>query len=143
MFAHLTPSAVAWWRVALAASVFLMWRRPWRDGLTRTDLWQSAIFGVAMTPMFMWSVPVVLVDVWMLAALAGVALLSTVVPYSLEALAMSRLSAATFALLASLLPATSSIVGALLLRQLPSFGEVCGLALISLAIALTSRRDPA
>lgn len=251
LFATLSPGAVAWWRVLIAACVFLLWRRPWASGLTRRDLWQSALFGVAMTlmnvtfyeainrlplgtavslefvgpvtvaivrsrgirprvaavltligvacigglgvdvgdarviegivwialaalmwalyivwgqkiastrsgitnlsvgsacgalltaPLFAWSVPVVVADPQVLLAVVGVAALSTVVPYSLEAVAMQRVSAATFALLASLLPATSSLVGAVVLRQIPSLGEFLGLALISLAVALTSRR---
>ncbi len=73
------------------------------------------------------------------AGVLGVALLSTVLPLSLEALALSRVSAPTFALLNALLPATSAIVGAILLRQLPGPWEVVGLVLVSAAVWLASR----
>ncbi len=73
------------------------------------------------------------------AAVVGVALLSTVLPLSLEALAMSRVSAATFALLDALLPATSAVVGAIMLRQLPGPWELVGLVLVSVAVWLASR----
>lgn len=68
----------------------------------------------------------------------GVGVLSTVIPYSLEALAMGRLSAAMFALFNSLLPATSALIGAVTLRQLPSAWSLVGLVLISVAVGLAS-----
>lgn len=77
---------------------------------------------------------------WTLAlAVLGVGVLSTVLPYSLEALAMSRLSAATFALFTALLPATSALVGVFMLRQVPGGWEFVGLALISVAVWVASR----
>lgn len=77
---------------------------------------------------------------WSLAlAVLGVGVLSTVLPYSLEALAMSRLSAATFALFTALLPATSALVGVVMLRQVPGAWEFVGLALISVAVWVASR----
>ncbi len=77
---------------------------------------------------------------WTLAlAVLGVGVLSTVLPYSLEALAMSRVSAATFALFTALLPATSALVGAVMLRQVPGVWECVGLVLISLAVWVASR----
>lgn len=77
-------------------------------------------------------------DSGVLLAVVGVGLLSTVVPFTLEALAMSRLSAATFALFTAMLPATSAIVGAVMLRQVPTAGEVAGLVLISIAVWIAS-----
>ncbi|MDO4259142.1 MAG: EamA family transporter [Actinomycetaceae bacterium] len=72
-------------------------------------------------------------------ALLGVALLSTVVPYSLEALAMRKLSAATFALFTALLPASSALVGAIMLAQIPGIWEIIGLVLVSIAVWLATR----
>ncbi|MDC4233484.1 EamA family transporter [Actinomyces sp. B33] len=72
----------------------------------------------------------------------AVGLLSTVLPYSLEALAMARLSAPTFALFTAMLPATSAVVGAVMLRQTPGVGEVLGLVLISVAVWIASRPEP-
>lgn len=250
LFTIMSPAEVAWWRILIAASVLLVWRRPWRVGLTRADLVRSGIFGLAMTamnmtfyqaieylplgtavslefigpvsvavlrgrgwapriaalfalggvvsiggigidlsdpsvllgvawimsaalmwalyillgqhiasqrsgitnlavgssvgalltaPVFASSVSVVAADWRVFVALLGVGVLSTVLPYSLEALAMSRVSASTFALFTALLPATSALVGALMLRQIPGVGELLGLVLISVAVAITSR----
>ncbi len=77
-------------------------------------------------------------------AVVGVALLSSVVPYGLEQVVLRRVSAATFAVLLALLPATAAVVGAVVLRQWPHPLDVVGLLLVSAAIALTSvRRRPA
>ncbi len=74
-----------------------------------------------------------------LVALIGVGLFSSTIPYSIEAVAFSRLSAAMFALLTALLPATSTLVGAVALGQIPSVGELVGLAMVSVAVWLASR----
>ena len=66
------------------------------------------------------------------------AFLSTVFPYSLEAVAMKRVSAATFALFTALLPATSALIGAVLLRQIPSLWQLVGLVCISIAVGIAS-----
>lgn len=72
-------------------------------------------------------------------ALIGVGLFSSAIPYSLEAVAFVRLPAATFALLTALLPATSTLVGAIALGQIPSAAELLGLVLISIAVWLAAR----
>lgn len=252
LFALLTPPAVAWWRVAVAAIVLLAWKRPWRLGLSLRDVGVSAIFGVAMTLMNVlfylgiarapmgtvvaleflgpvavalfggrsvrttvaaclaaagvvaigglgvdhtdrelmiglgfglaagvaWAVYIVVgrkiavvrdgvasLAVGCLAgALAvlpfvggeilpvfsswragvmvlGVGILSTALPYSIEQVALARIPAPTFALLTALLPATSMLVGLVLLGQIPSWGEVAGLLLVSVAVWLASRSN--
>ena len=73
----------------------------------------------------------------------GVGLLSTVVPYSLDQIAMRRLSASAFSLLSALLPATSVLIGLVMLRQVPNAGELVGLVLISVAVALAGWGRPA
>ncbi len=74
----------------------------------------------------------------MVASLLGVGILSSAIPYSLEALVFSRVSAATYGLLTALLPATSTLIGALMLQQLPSIAELLGLLLISGAVWLVN-----
>ncbi|MCI7671753.1 MAG: EamA family transporter [Schaalia hyovaginalis] len=74
----------------------------------------------------------------LLGSLVLVGLLSTAIPFTLEALAMSRLTAATYALLTALMPATSAVVGAVMLRQIPTPGELLGLVLISIAVWIAS-----
>ena len=71
-------------------------------------------------------------------ALLGVGLLSTAVPYGLDQVVLKRLGTDTFALLPSLMPATSMLVGVAVLGQLPSGWEFIGLVLVSVAVALAS-----
>lgn len=78
-------------------------------------------------------------DARTVALVLGVAVLSSVVPYALDQVAMKRLSTSVFALLNALLPATATLVGFLSLRQLPSVGELLGVVAISAAVALATR----
>jgi inner membrane transporter RhtA len=66
----------------------------------------------------------------LLAAGIGVGVSSSVIPYVCDQLAMARLPRATFALLLSLLPAMASLIGAVVLHQLPSLTESGGIALV-------------
>jgi inner membrane transporter RhtA len=77
-------------------------------------------------------------DIGLLAACLGVGVLSSVVPYGLEQVAMRRLPRARFALLLSLLPATAAIVGFVVLGQVPHVAEAVGISLVVLASALRS-----
>ena len=249
-FASVEPASVAWWRVVTGAVVLLAWKRPWRGGLTRSDLAISALFGVIILTMnssfyeaiariplgtavsiefigplavagprgrgwrprraaglplagvacigglaldlsvasvrvgvawillaaLAWSAYIVVgqrasstrdgltnlalgcawgslffapilgpgamaaTTSWKLIAIVvGVGLLSTAIPYSFEAIAMRRLAASTFALFAAILPATSALVGAVMLRQIPGVFELIGLVLVSVAVWLASR----
>ena len=66
----------------------------------------------------------------LLAAGIGVGVSSSVIPYVCDQLAMARLPRATFALLLSLLPATASLIGAVVLHQLPTLADMVGIALV-------------
>jgi inner membrane transporter RhtA len=66
----------------------------------------------------------------LLAAGIGVGVSSSVIPYVSDQLAMARLPRATFALLLSLLPAMASLIGAVVLHQLPTAAEVGGITLV-------------
>ena len=72
----------------------------------------------------------------LLLAAIGVGISSSVVPYVCDQLAMARLPRATFALMLALLPATAAIVGAIVLRQIPTPVEIFGIALVALGIAI-------
>ncbi len=72
----------------------------------------------------------------LLLAGVGVGLASSVVPYVCDQLAMSRLPRASFALLLSLLPASAAIIGAIVLRQIPSARDCVGIALVMAGVAL-------
>ena len=73
-----------------------------------------------------------------LAVLAGigVGISSTVIPYVLDQLTMARIRRSTFALLVSLLPATATVVGLVVLAQVPTVVEICGIGLVIVAVAL-------
>lgn len=108
-----------------------------RSGVTNLAL--GCFFGALLfAPVLGPGALVALTDSGLLAAVVGVGLLSTVVPYSLEALALTRLPAATFALFTALLPASSAVVGALMLRQVPAPAELAGLVLVSVAVWIAS-----
>lgn len=64
---------------------------------------------------------------------AAVALLSSMLPYTLELLALRRIAAATFAVLMSLEPAIAAFAGFLVLSQALSVLEGLGMALVIIA----------
>lgn len=79
---------------------------------------------------------------WYLTGLAlAMALCSSVIPYILEQVILRDVDASLFALLSALLPVTSLLVGVVLLAQIPTPAEVAGLVCVSVAVALTYRRD--
>ncbi|MBT0993328.1 EamA family transporter [Cellulomonas sp. DKR-3] len=81
----------------------------------------------------------VLGDAGLAALVVVVAVCSSVIPYGIEQVVLRRVTAATFAVLLALLPATAAVVGAVMLQQVPHGLEVVGLVLVSGAIALTAR----
>ena len=66
----------------------------------------------------------------------GVGICSSVIPYICDQLAMSRLPRASFALLLALLPATATVVGAVVLAQIPTLHDLIGVALVMAGVAL-------
>lgn len=98
-----------------------------------------AVGALVFAPFFGASVPEVVGDPGLLLFLLVVAVCSSVVPYVLDQVVMRRVGTATFAVLLALLPATAAVVGAVALRQLPTWPELVGLALVSGAIAMTAR----
>lgn len=51
LFATMSAAGVAWARVAVAAVVLLVWRRPWRMTWTRRELGAAVAFGVVLAAM--------------------------------------------------------------------------------------------
>ncbi|GER02264.1 hypothetical protein JCM17845_28870 [Iodidimonas gelatinilytica] len=76
--------------------------------------------------------------------LAGIAVgvCSSVVPYVCDQLAMSRLPRSSFALLLALLPATATIIGIIVLAQIPSLKDIAGIALVMTGIAIHRPKNP-
>jgi len=102
------------------------------DGLAAAML----VATVAVTPIGGASVAPALLDPIAIAAGFGVGLASSVIPYVFDQLAMARLSRASYALMVSLLPATATAIGIVVLAQVPSAIEVVGVALVVAAVAL-------
>jgi inner membrane transporter RhtA len=71
-----------------------------------------------------------------LGAGVGVGVTSSVVPYVFDQLAMARLPRATYALFVALLPATATVIGVVVLRQLPSVADIAGVGLVMLGVGL-------
>ena len=72
----------------------------------------------------------------LLLAGAGVGVCSSVIPYVTDQLAMARLARATFSLMLALLPVFATVIGAVVLRQLPTVQDVAGITLVVLGVAL-------
>ena len=82
----------------------------------------------------------VVTDAARAAAVVGVAVLSSVIPYVLEQVVLRRVTAARFAILLAMLPVTATLIGAVLLAQIPTALEVVGMALVCVAIVLSGQR---
>ncbi len=66
----------------------------------------------------------------------GVGVCSSVIPYISDQLAMSRLPRASFALMLALLPATATVVAAIVLAQIPTAKDLLGVFLVMIGVAV-------
>jgi inner membrane transporter RhtA len=98
---------------------------------------------VAVTPLAGWAAAPALTDPVGLLAGAGVGISSSVVPYVADQVAMARLTRAAYALMVSLLPATATVVGLIVLTQVPSVTDATGIALVIAGVALHREPPPA
>jgi inner membrane transporter RhtA len=96
---------------------------------------------VVVTPLAGWAAVPAFTDPAALAAGIGVGIASSVIPYVCDQLAMARLRRSTYALLVSLLPATATVIGIVVLGQVPTPVEAFGVGLVAGAVAL-HRDDP-
>jgi inner membrane transporter RhtA len=71
----------------------------------------------------------------------GVGISSSVIPYVFDQLAMAKLTRATYALFVALLPATATVIGVVVLRQLPTLVELAGVAAVMVGVALHRQRE--
>lgn len=72
----------------------------------------------------------------LLVAAIGVGVCSSVIPYICDQLAMARLPRASFALMLSLLPLTATLIGVIVLRQVPSIAGCIGIAMVIAGVAM-------
>jgi inner membrane transporter RhtA len=91
---------------------------------------------LTITPIgFTGALPALIQPVLLFAAI-GVGICSSVIPYVCDQLAMARLPQATFALLLSLLPASATVIGVVVLHQIPTVIEIAGILLVAGGVAL-------
>ena len=109
---------------------------------------------VFVTPIGGWQAAPAFLDPIALLAGIGVGVSSSVIPYVTDQLAMARLPRATYALMVALLPAIATVIGIVVLTQIPSPSEIAGVALVIFGVAVhrpperrssrvTPRRAPA
>jgi len=107
------------------------------DGLAASML----VALIVVTPLAGWAAAPAFVDPVALLAGAGVGISSSVIPYISDQLAMRRLARATYALMVSLLPATATVIGVVVLAQVPSLTEALGVALVIVGVAVHRERE--
>jgi inner membrane transporter RhtA len=100
-----------------------------------------AVAGVVLAPVLVTSPLAPLREPRVLALAVGVGVLSSVVPYVLDQVVLRRVGRARFAVLLALLPATATVIGLLVLRQVPGPAEAAGIAAVVVAVFLRSRDD--
>ncbi|GAC1333399.1 MAG: EamA family transporter [Chloroflexota bacterium] len=139
---HLDPFGVAlaltagaWW----AAYIFLSARvgQTFQGG---SGLTLAMVIGsIVLLPVGVVTAGSALLDPKLLLAGAGVALLSSFIPYSLELEALRRLPTRVFGVLMSLEPATAALVGFVVLRETLSLRAWVAVFLVSAASFCASR----
>lgn len=92
-----------------------------------------AIGGLLLLPWGVLSAGTSLLDGEALTRGLGIALLSSAIPYSLELIALRRLSAGTFGVLLSLEPAFAALAGLLVLGQVLDLPQILGMGLVVVA----------
>ena len=131
--------AFAFANAALFATyIVVSHRAAQRGGVPGIDLLGSAmlIAAVVATPIGAWAAVPAFTDPVAIAAGIGVGVSSSVIPYVTDQLAMARMTRSTYALMVALLPAVATVIGVVVLAQLPSALEAVGVALVILGVAV-------
>jgi inner membrane transporter RhtA len=125
-----------------AAYILLADRAAKRPALDGVDGLAAAMLvaAVVVTPAAAWAALPAAGDPVALVAGAGVAVSSSVIPYVCDQLALARLPRATYSLMVSLLPAIATVVGLVVLAQVPSAREALGVAAVGAGVALHGER---
>lgn len=105
------------------------------EGVGRLGAAMAAAFVVVMPIGFSQAVAA-LPHLPLILAGIGVGICSSVIPYVCDQLAMSRIPRNTFALMLALLPATATIVGAIVLGQIPTVKDTVGILFVMLGVAI-------
>jgi inner membrane transporter RhtA len=101
------------------------------------------LLGAAMSVAFIVFIPIGLFEAIkafgapvLIAAGVGVGVCSSVIPYVCDQLAMARLPRSSFALMLALLPAMATLIGAIVLKQIPSSTDLLGIGLVVIGVAI-------
>jgi inner membrane transporter RhtA len=133
-------AAVAW------ASYILLSRRMGTSDHGLAGLALAALLGaVLVLPAGVLTTGPTLVHPRVLLVGLAVGVVSSAIPYSLDLLALRRLSTAVFGVLTSLNPAVAALAGLVVLAELPPHRQLAGIALVvaaSVGVTATSRRVP-
>jgi inner membrane transporter RhtA len=135
-FAFLNAALFALY-IVLAHRVSRLPRLGGIDGLAGSMLVAAAV----VTPIGGWQAAHAFADPVALGAGVGVGVSSSVIPYVCDQLAMARMARSTYALFVSILPATATAVGVVVLAQLPSPLELLAIGLVISGVVL--HREPA
>jgi inner membrane transporter RhtA len=131
--------AFAFVNAALFAAYIVVSHRAAQNGsIPGIDLLGMAMIvaAVVATPIGVWGAAPAFLDPVALAAGIGVGVSSSVIPYVTDQLAMARMSRSTYALMVALLPAMATVIGVVVLAQLPSAVEALGVALVIAGVAV-------
>lgn len=110
-------------------------KRPELSGIDGLAI-AMVIASVVVTPIGGWeALPAFTAPTALLAGI-GVGVSSSVVPYVTDQLAMARLPRATYATMVALLPAIATVIGIVVLTQIPSPVEAGGLVLVVAGVAV-------
>jgi inner membrane transporter RhtA len=94
------------------------------------------VAAVVVTPIGLGGALPTLSDPELLLAGAAVGICSSVIPYVTDQLAMARLPRASFAFMLALLPMFATIIGAVVLHQVPTVQDLLGIGMVVAGIAL-------
>ena len=129
----LTPAGVTWALVAAAfwAAYILAGARVASAGVGMGGLAAaSVVAGLLTLPIGLASAGSALFQGPVLAAAVGMAVLASVIPYSLELFALGRLPKKTFSVLLATEPAVAALAGAVLLSQGVGVGAIVAIVLV-------------
>lgn len=137
-----SPSGVAFGLLAAAlwAVYILLGKKVAEEGAGIDSLAAGTAIGtLVIAPIGLPSAAPAFGSLPLLLVASGIGLLSNVVPYALDQVVMRKVTAATFALLLSLLPATAAVVGFVVLGQVPVGAEMAGILLVVAGVATRGR----
>jgi inner membrane transporter RhtA len=119
--------------------------RPSGRSMQGIDQLASAMLAasVVVTPIGLMDALPALTQPGLLLAGLAVAVCSSVIPYVIDQLAMARLPLSSVALMLALLPMCSTIIGAVVLSQIPTRQDLLGITLVTLGVARHRAQPPA